>query len=120
MDVLASMIENQVFGVAKKSKGIAVGILGLGPNASYSLVGPTVVGNMARQGLISSAAFSLSIGHRMSNTGEIGSCGSSKISLKTPRLKPPGFIIFGGINTKKYMGTLEEISFLHKRIPTTG
>lgn len=59
-------MRNVSFGVAEQSSGIAIGVMGVGPSADgYSATRipsyPSIIGDMASQGLINSRAFSLSL-----------------------------------------------------------
>jgi hypothetical protein len=94
-DVVAigsAQIKDQVFGVGVESYDIPVGILGLSPPTSsaqtqYSFV----LDSMVSQGLIESRAFSLDL----RNVDD-----------------PNGSVIFGGIDTGKYIGSLEKCPIL--------
>ena len=83
-------ITNQTFGVVTQSEDQGQGILGLAPDLRggfdteepYSLV----LNTMAKQGVISSRAFSLDLRHADAETGAI---------------------IYGGLDRNKFIGTLE-------------
>jgi hypothetical protein len=92
LEETAAQITNQVFGIALESYDIPVGILGLSPPTSdaqtqYSFV----LDSMATQGLIDSRAFSLDL----RNVDD-----------------PNGSVIFGGIDTGKFIGSLEKCPIL--------
>lgn len=87
-------ITNQTFGVVTKSTGQSQGILGLAPDLRYGFSGKPynlVLSNMAQQGLINSAVFSLDLRHMDSKTGSI---------------------IYGGIDRNKFVGSLERLPFV--------
>lgn len=78
------------FGVAVESEGLTNGVLGLGYGETSGTESyPTFMDQLASQGLTKSRAFSLALGS--DTTGDTG------------------VIIFGGIDTKKYSGTLASI-----------
>ncbi|ROW05734.1 hypothetical protein VMCG_05157 [Cytospora schulzeri] len=85
----SASITDQVFGVASKSYSNPTGLLGVGPpsqgddGALYTYV----LDNMVAQGQIDSRAFSLDL-------RDIDS--------------PDGSVIFGGVDTGKYIGSLEK------------
>lgn len=86
-------VDGQVFGVAKSSNQTGVGIMGFGPppfgfNNSDSY--PLILTSMAKQGAIKSPAFSLHL-NDFNNT--------------------KGAVIFGGVDKKKYKGSLAKIPF---------
>lgn len=86
---IAANITNQIFGLNNLSYSVPIGILGLSPPPSaldvrYSLVLDTMVS----QDLIASRAFSL----------DLRSVGS-----------PNGSLIFGGVDTGKYTGSLAKL-----------
>ncbi|KAK3332881.1 aspartic peptidase domain-containing protein [Cercophora scortea] len=89
----SAVIKKQILGIGFGSHDIPMGILGLStsvnpdPAASY----PYVLDNMATQGLINSRAFSLDL-RSVDN--------------------PNGAIIFGGVDTGKFIGTLEKLPIL--------
>ncbi|KAH8649680.1 aspartic peptidase domain-containing protein [Tricladium varicosporioides] len=79
-------VTNQIFGISTASAQIPAGIMGVGPG--IELVGyPIIIDSLANQGITNSRAFSL----------DLRSVDS-----------PSGAIIFGGIDTMKYTGTLEK------------
>ncbi|ROW06659.1 hypothetical protein VPNG_06686 [Cytospora leucostoma] len=85
-------ISNQSFGLAFETYDINNGILGLSPNTNpNSSHYPFVLDSLVEQGLIDSRAFSLDL-------RDIDS--------------PDGSIIFGGIDTGKYVGSLEKVPIL--------
>ncbi|KAF2494423.1 acid protease [Lophium mytilinum] len=76
----------QQFAVASDSTDMPTGLMGVGPG--IELTGyPTIIDQLADQGITNSRAFSLDL--RSVNA-------------------PAGAIIFGGIDTKKYKGSLEK------------
>lgn len=87
---LAMSINSQIFGVTKVSYNHYIGILGLSPpvqgekNATYTYV----LDNLVDQGVLDSRAFSLDLRDVDSSEGSI---------------------IFGGIDTGKYIGSLEKL-----------
>lgn len=96
----AANITNQIFGLNNLSYSIPTGILGLSPSPSpldirYSLV----LDSMVSQGLISSRAFSLDLR-----------------SVDSPN----GSLIFGGVDTGKYTGSLSKIPTLNPADSPSG
>jgi hypothetical protein len=93
-NLLGLTVENQIFGVANASNQTGIGIMGFGPspfgfnNSGYY---PFVVTSMAKQGLIKSPAFSLDLRDYDNSTGSI---------------------IFGGLDKKKFSGSLAKIPFI--------
>jgi hypothetical protein len=87
----AATIKHQVIGVAKESHRIPLGILGVSPPLQGTGDYPYVLDTMASQGLIKSRAFSLDL-RGIDN--------------------PNGAIIFGGIDTGKYIGSLAKLPML--------
>ena len=86
-------IKDQVFGVADKSNGTGIGIMGFGPSHygfNDTLPYPLILASMAEQGVISSPVFSLNLRDFDNSTGSL---------------------IFGGIDTKRYTGDLVKIPF---------
>lgn len=86
-------IKNQVFGVAGKSNGTGIGIMGFGPSHygfNNTQPYPLILASMAQQGVISSPVFSLNLRDYDNSTGAL---------------------IFGGIDTKRYTGDLVKIPF---------
>lgn len=86
-------IKNQIFGVAKQSNQTGVGIMGMGPSpfgfnntGMYDLILTT----MYKQGVIASPAFSLDLRDYDNTTGSI---------------------IFGGLDKKKFSGSLAKVPF---------
>ncbi len=88
---VAAEIINQVIGVAFESSSLPLGILGVSPPVSGVSQYPYVLDTMATQGLIQSRAFSLDL-RGIDN--------------------PHGSIIFGGIDTGKYIGALAKLPML--------
>lgn len=84
---LAASIDAQIFGVGIESQDISVGILGLSPPVNGVQDYALPLDNMVSQGLIGSRAFSLDL-------QDIDS--------------PDGALVFGGIDTGKYIGSLEK------------
>ncbi|KAB5513261.1 aspartic peptidase domain-containing protein [Coniochaeta sp. 2T2.1] len=86
------VLEGQIFGVNVDSNDIPLGILGLAPFLGGSSPRyPFVLDTMVAQGEINSRAFSL----------DLRSIDS-----------PDGSVIFGGIDTKKYTGSLEKMPII--------
>lgn len=86
---VAAKINQQVFGVATDSEFSSVGIMGAGPALEgWENRYPLIIDNLAAQGFINSRAFSLDIR-----------------TLQSAR----GSVVFGGIDTKKYSGSLEKL-----------
>ncbi|KAK3381816.1 aspartic peptidase domain-containing protein [Podospora didyma] len=85
--------DNQIFGVAKQSNGTGIGIMGFGPSAygfENNVTYPLILTNMAKQKVINSPAFSLDLRDYDNSTGSL---------------------IFGGVDKKKYAGSLAKIPF---------
>ncbi|KAG4416051.1 hypothetical protein IFR04_010814 [Cadophora malorum] len=79
-------VTGQQFGVATSSSDLPVGLMGVGPG--IELTGyPIIIDTLATQGVTNSRAFSLDLRSWES---------------------PDGAIIFGGIDTAKYSGSLEK------------
>lgn len=96
----AANITEQIFGVNSLSYSIPLGILGLSPPTSeldiqYSLV----LDSMVSQGFISSRAFSLDLR-----------------SVDSPN----GSLIFGGVDTGKYTGSLAKLPILEPADTPSG
>ncbi|KAK3303659.1 aspartic peptidase domain-containing protein [Chaetomium strumarium] len=87
----SATIENQIIGIATESHSIPLGILGVSPPVQGQNEYPYVLDTMAEQGLINSRAFSLDL-RGVDN--------------------PNGAIIFGGIDTGKYIGELAKLPML--------
>lgn len=86
-------ISGQQFAVAYDSHSTAVGMMGIGPHVQYgynssSLRHTFVLDSMASQGLIASRAFSLDLRNRGNETGSI---------------------VFGGLDQKKFLGSLQTL-----------
>ncbi|KAK4107889.1 acid protease [Canariomyces notabilis] len=90
----SATIENQIIGVATESHSIPLGILGMSPNPSGRNDYPYILDTMVDQGLIKSRAFSLDL-RGVDN--------------------PNGALIFGGIDTGKYIGELAKLPILDRR-----
>ncbi|KAL8364688.1 hypothetical protein RB595_003797 [Gaeumannomyces hyphopodioides] len=85
-------IRNQIFGFATSSYDIPMGILGLGPKlGSRGVDYPFVLDSLAEQGQIKSRAFSLDL-RSVDN--------------------PNGAVIFGGVDTTKFIGSLAKLPIL--------
>ncbi|UNI19363.1 hypothetical protein JDV02_005549 [Purpureocillium takamizusanense] len=81
-------LSQQIFGVALDSNFTVTGIMGAGPmGATWNSSYPLVVDSLAQQGFISSRAFSL----------DLRKIGDAR-----------GSVTFGGVDTKKFSGTLEK------------
>ncbi|KAH8907615.1 acid protease [Coniochaeta sp. PMI_546] len=96
----SAKINNQIFGIGFESYDIPVGILGLSPpilgaQTQYSFV----IDSMVTQGLIKSRAFSLDL-------REVDD--------------PDGSVIFGGIDTGKFIGVLEKCPILNPNETPSG
>ncbi|KAF4331951.1 secreted aspartic ase [Fusarium beomiforme] len=91
-------VKNQMFGVASNSRGLPIGIMGLGPvfNASFAVNGsyPLLLDSMAKQGAISSRTYSLSLGTASDKQGSL---------------------IFGGLDKGKFSGTLKKAPIVKSR-----
>lgn len=85
--LLAASITDQIFGVGFESYDIPLGILGLAPPTDSEELYTYVLDNMVEQGLIDSRAFSLDL-------REVDS--------------PDGSVIFGGVDTGKFVGELQK------------
>lgn len=86
-------ISGQQFGVANGTSGIALGVMGMGPNVVYGYNSSSqphslVLDSMASQGLIASRAFSLNLREHDDATGSI---------------------VFGGVDQKKFLGSLQTL-----------
>ncbi|KAK0629272.1 aspartic peptidase domain-containing protein [Bombardia bombarda] len=84
-------ITDQIFGIGFESFDIPMGILGLSPPVNPDNAYDFVLDSMAKQGLISSRAFSLDL-RAVSD--------------------PNGAVIFGGVDTGKFIGELEKLPIL--------
>ncbi|KAK3940419.1 aspartic peptidase domain-containing protein [Diplogelasinospora grovesii] len=87
----SAKIKDQIFGIGLDSYDIPMGILGLSPPVNPANAYPYVLDTMATQGLIKSRAFSLDLR-----------------SVDDPN----GSIVFGGVDTGKYIGALEKMPML--------
>lgn len=86
-------ISGQQFAVAYDSRSTAVGIMGVGPHIHYGYNSSSqrntfVLDSMASQGLIASRVFSLDLRNRGNETGSI---------------------VFGGLDQKKFLGSLQAL-----------
>jgi len=99
--LLAATIKKQIFGIGLESYDIPLGILGLSPavNPNDPDIYPFVLDTMKSQGVIKSRAFSLDLR------------GVSE---------PEGAIIFGGLDTGKFIGTLEKLPMLRPSQSPSG
>lgn len=95
----AVSIDAQQFGIGIESTDIAVGILGLSPPVDGYPEYTYVLDNMVAQDLIASRAFSLDL-------RDVDS--------------PDGALIFGGVDTGKYIGSLEKCPILDGSQTTSG
>lgn len=88
----SAKIEKQVFGVAKDSAFWETGIMGAGPSPNGfndpQAQGHFVVDSLAKQGITKSRAFGLDLQGMDSQRGSV---------------------VFGGVDTKKFRGTLEKL-----------
>ncbi|KAJ4305954.1 hypothetical protein N0V88_000744 [Collariella sp. IMI 366227] len=87
----SATISNQIIGVASESHSIPLGILGMSPPLTGENEYPYILDTMVDQGLIKSRAFTLDL-RGVDN--------------------PTGALIFGGIDTGKYIGTLAKLPML--------
>jgi len=85
-------LENQTFGVAASSSGIAQPIFGLGPDLKEGFDGTQphslVLHSMAEQGLIGGRVFALDLRHSESTVGAV---------------------IYGGVDRNRFIGKLESV-----------
>ncbi|KAK2626212.1 hypothetical protein QTJ16_004474 [Diplocarpon rosae] len=89
-DLGGAVVTGQQFGVSTISSAMPVGFMGVGPG--IELTGyPTVIDSLVTQGFTNSRAFSLDLRSFES---------------------PDGAIIFGGIDTAKYTGSLEKLPII--------
>ncbi|KAK3331431.1 aspartic peptidase domain-containing protein [Apodospora peruviana] len=85
----AATLTQQIFGVAYDSSHSVVGIMGVGPDLmGWTSPYPYVIDSLAQQGLTNSRAFSMDLRGFASDSGSV---------------------IYGGIDTKKYSGSLFKI-----------
>lgn len=96
---IAASITDQQFGIGIESTDIPMGILGLSPPVDGYAEYVYVLDNMVAQSLIASRAFSLDL-------RDVDS--------------PDGALIFGGVDTGKYMGSLEKCPILDGSQTTSG
>ncbi|KAL2018102.1 hypothetical protein VTK56DRAFT_1288 [Thermocarpiscus australiensis] len=87
----SATIEHQIIGIATASHSIPLGILGMSPPIRGANEYPYILDTMVDQGLIKSRAFSL----------DLRGVGSTD-----------GALIFGGIDTGKYIGALAKLPML--------
>lgn len=87
----AASLTDQIFGVGFESYDIPLGILGLAPPTDSEALYTYVLDNMVEQGLIDSRAFSLDL-------RDVDS--------------PDGSVIFGGVDTGKFIGELQKCPIL--------
>ena len=86
------VLENVQFGVATASSELAEGILGLGFGFNVTLDYNNILDELVGQGLTDTKAFSLALGNVDADDG--------------------GVIIFGGVDTRKFTGTLRTVNML--------
>ncbi|POS70765.1 hypothetical protein DHEL01_v210839 [Diaporthe helianthi] len=91
VSVGSASITDQIFGVGVESYDIPIGILGLAPPTESEPLYTYVLDNMVEQGLIDSRAFSLDL-------RDVDS--------------PDGSVIFGGVDTGKFIGELQKCPIL--------
>ncbi|KAK3291266.1 aspartic peptidase domain-containing protein [Chaetomium fimeti] len=87
----SATIENQIIGIAMESHSIPLGILGVSPPIQGVNEYPYILDTMVGQGLIKSRAFSVDL-RGVDN--------------------PTGAIIFGGVDTGKYIGELAKLPII--------
>ncbi|KAL2187682.1 acid protease [Thermothelomyces heterothallicus CBS 203.75] len=87
----SATLKDQIIGIALESEDIPLGILGLSPPVRGVNQYPYILDTMVDQGLIKSRAFSLDL-RGVDN--------------------PTGAVIFGGIDTGKYIGTLAKLPII--------
>lgn len=86
---IAAKLANQTFGVGYQSHDLKNGIMGAGPSLQgWDAPYPLVIDSLAQQGKTNSRAFSIDLR-----------------GVESPR----GAVIFGGIDKKKFKGTLEKL-----------
>ncbi|KPM34326.1 hypothetical protein AK830_g12237 [Neonectria ditissima] len=98
VEVGDAKVKSQKFGVASNSRGIPIGIMGLGPvlnasfavNESYHLL----LDSMAAQKVIASRAYSLGLGSASDDQGSL---------------------IFGGLDKGRYSGALQKLPIVKSR-----
>ncbi|KAK0723376.1 aspartic peptidase domain-containing protein [Lasiosphaeria miniovina] len=95
----SATITEQVIGVGLDSYDIPMGILGLSPDTDGTADYPYVLDTMASQAVIASRAFSLDL---------------RSVS------DPSGAVIFGGVDTGKFSGTLQKLPILAPSQTPTG
>lgn len=98
----SATIHSQPFGLATSSEDSFIGLIGVGPiidESLESLEAPTVIDSLAQQGYTNSRAFSL----------DLRSIDS-----------PDGSIIFGGIDKKKFIGSLEKVPMISQAESSDG
>ncbi|SCO81687.1 uncharacterized protein FRV6_05900 [Fusarium oxysporum] len=91
-------VRNQMFGVASNSRGLPIGIMGLGPgfNGSFAVneSHPLLLDSMAIQGAITSRVYSLALGTADDKQGSL---------------------IFGGLDKGRFFGTLYKTPIVKSR-----
>ncbi|KAI1371301.1 acid protease [Hypoxylon crocopeplum] len=91
--ISGARIQNQQFGVSNASSDVWFGILGLGHGQGGGVIEyPSIVDSLASQGYTNSRLFSLDLG------GQPG-----------PTAAVTGEMVFGGVDTNKYAGTLAKV-----------
>lgn len=92
----SSVLESVAFGVATSSEDAAVPIMGVGFGYGFNLEYYNIIDELFRQDVTNSRAFSIALGTTTDSDGtdDVGD------NIEN------GVIIFGGIDTKKFSGTL--------------
>jgi len=111
-------VPNQAFAIAERSRGVDTGILGLSIDGvagfDSEVSNLTVVGGLAREGIIASRAFSLALGATTQIEAETGES-SSKILQQVHTLSLTGCegaLVFGGIDKNRFSGPLFKVPIL--------
>ncbi|KAK4244329.1 aspartic peptidase domain-containing protein [Corynascus novoguineensis] len=99
LSIGSATITDQLIGIALESESIPLGILGLSPPVQGVNEYPYILDTMVDQGLIRSRAFSLDL-RGVDN--------------------PTGALIFGGIDTGKYIGQLAKIPMIPRSSAPNG
>jgi Eukaryotic aspartyl protease len=85
-------MQSVIFGVATASTDTYLGIMGLGYGNGFNLAYNNVVDELFEQRVTNSRVFSLALGSADASNG--------------------GVLIFGGVDTKKYVGSLHRTDIL--------
>lgn len=96
------MLKNQTFGIAKDSKFLETGVMGTGPRTkkvSKSQPAYSIVDSLVEQGVTKSRAFGL----------DLQGVSSRRSS-----------VVFGGVDTKRFTGTLERLPIIPARDAPDG